>query len=250
MESKVRKAALLLAGGRGVALTGAGISVESGIPDFRSKGGLWSRFNPMEYATIGAFRKDPGKVWKMLKEMNALLERASPNRAHEALARLEKAGLLEGVITQNIDSLHQKAGSSVVVEFHGSTRHFVCLWCEGRFSREEIGGRGMPPLCDCGKPLKPGIVFFGETIPGAALHTSARLAENCRVMLVIGTSAEVAPANVLPLRAKREGASIVEINVEPTRLTRELTDIFLEGKASEVLAELERELAAVSRNRT
>ncbi|TAL18207.1 NAD-dependent deacylase [bacterium] len=245
MENKIRKAALLLAGGRGVALTGAGISVESGIPDFRSKGGLWSRFDPNEYATIGAFRKNPAKVWKMLEEMDSLLEKAVPNRAHEALARLEKGGLVEGVITQNIDSLHQKAGSSLVVEFHGSTRHFICLWCEGRFSRKEVAGRGMPPLCDCGKPLKPGIVFFGETIPGAALHASARLAENCRVMLVIGTSAEVAPANALPLRAKRSGAAIVEINVEPTRLTRELTDIYLEGRASEILAELERELAAI-----
>lgn len=239
MEERLSEAARLVAVRRRVAvLTGAGISVESGIPDFRSRGGLWERFDPAEYATIQAFRADPAKVWKMLAEMEAVLDAARPNPAHEALARLEQAGVVTGVITQNIDGLHQAAGSRKVVEFHGSHRTLSCLACGARFSRDEARQRGRPPACECGALLKPDVVFFGEPIPEGALREAYRLAASCRVMLVVGTSAEVAPANQMPWVAKQAGAAVIEVNTAPTHLTESLTDVFLEGKAGRVLRDL------------
>ncbi len=239
MEQRLTEAARLLAVRRRVVvLTGAGISVESGIPDFRSKGGLWERFDPQEYATIHAFRRDPAKVWRMLAEMEAVLDAAAPNPAHRALARLEEAGVVEGVITQNIDGLHQAAGSRRVVEFHGSHRTLTCLSCGARFTREEARALGTPPPCRCGQILKPDVIFFGEMIPEEALRESYRLANGCRVMLVVGTSAEVAPANQMPWIAKRAGAAVVEVNLVPSELTRTCTDVFLQGKAGVVLPAL------------
>ncbi len=239
MEERLSEAARLMAVRRRVAvLTGAGISVESGIPDFRSRGGLWERFDPAEYATIQAFRADPAKVWRMLAEMEAVLDAARPNPAHEALARLEQAGVVTGVITQNIDGLHQAAGSRKVVEFHGSHRTLSCLACGARISRNEARQRGHPPACGCGALLKPDVVFFGEPIPEDALREAYRVAASCRVMLVVGTSAEVAPANQMPWVAKQAGAAVIEVNLAPTHLTESVTDVFLEGKAGRVLQDL------------
>ncbi len=233
------RAADLLAGGGPVAvLTGAGISVESGIPDFRSAGGLWARFPPEEYATIRAFRRDPRRVWQMLAEMEAVLDAARPNPAHRALARLEAAGVVSGVITQNIDGLHQEAGSRVVVEFHGSHRSLTCLACGARVTRAEARSRGVPPPCACGALLKPDVIFFGEDIPGDALAQSRRLAERCAVMLVVGTSAEVAPANQMPYVAKRAGAAVIEVNLERTELTGWCSDLLVRGGAGGILEEL------------
>ncbi|GAB4260411.1 MAG: NAD-dependent protein deacetylase [Deferrisomatales bacterium] len=247
MTGEIRRAARLLAVRRQVAvLTGAGISVESGIPDFRSAEGLWARFDPQEYATIGAFRRDPAKVWRMLAEMEAVLEAARPNPAHEALARLEAAGVVTGVITQNIDGLHQEAGSRRVVEFHGSHRTFSCPSCGGGYTREQARARGLPPPCDCGALLKPDVVLFGETIPADALEESYRLAGRCRAMLVIGTSAEVAPANQMPWVAKRNGAAVIEVNLEPSHLTESVSDVFLQGPAGRVVEELAEEVLALS----
>ena len=223
---------------RTLALTGAGISVESGIPDFRSKGGLWTKFPPEEYAHIDAFRRDPQKVWRMLAEMAATLDAAGPNPAHLALAELEKAGIVDGVVTQNIDGLHQEGGRAKVVEFHGSHRSLTCLACGNRYTRDEARQRPTPPPCDCGALLKPDVIFFGEMIPDEALEFSHQWVHNCRVVLVVGTSAEVAPASHMPLIAKRRGALVVEVNVEPTLLTPSVTDIFLPGKAGEVLPRL------------
>lgn len=238
MNRLERAAELVATRGRVVALTGAGISVESGIPDFRSSEGLWTRYAPNEYATIEAFQKNPQKVWKMLAEMDALLDSARPNAGHEALARLAHAGALEGVITQNIDGLHQAAGSPHVIEFHGSHRTLRCLECGSRFTREEIRPRSVPPPCDCGAILKPDVVFFGEAIPTRALAESYRLARTCRVMLVVGTSAEVAPASQMPWMARQAGAQVVEVNLCPSGITDEVTDLFLEGSAGAVLQEL------------
>ena len=239
MSEAFREAGRLLSTYRQVvALTGAGISVESGIPDFRSETGLWSRYNPAEYATLSAFRRDPRKVWRMLAEMEQLLDAAAPNPAHEALARLEHAGVVNGVITQNIDGLHDAAGSRQVVEFHGHHRTLTCLACGEAFSREEARERGVPPDCDCGYLLKPDVIFFGEDIPGDAYSQSYRLAGQCRVMLVIGTSAEVVPANQMPWIAKRNGAKVIEVNIEPTQLTSNVTDVFVQGSAGQVLQEL------------
>ncbi len=224
--------------GRVAVLTGAGISVESGIPDFRSPGGLWTRYPPQDYATLSAFRRDPVRVWRMLAEMEAVLDAARPNAGHRALAGLEEAGVVQGVITQNIDGLHQDAGSRRVVEFHGSHRTLTCLACGRRFSRADARARGLPPPCECRELLKPDVVFFGEMIPEAALSESYRMVGGCGVMLVVGTSAEVAPANQMPWVARRHGAVVVEVNLEPSSLTEGATDVFLQGPASLVLQEL------------
>lgn len=239
MRDRIAAAADLVARHREVTvLTGAGISVESGIPDFRSEDGLWTRYDPAEYATLDAFRRDPAKVWRMLAEMEALLGAARPNPAHRALARLEEAGVVRGVITQNIDGLHQEGGSRTVVEFHGSHRSLTCLGCGERYSREQARPRGVPPPCTCGTLLKPDVIFFGEDIPLRALEESRRLASGCRVMLVIGTSAEVMPANQMPWLAKRHGAAVVEVNIARTELTGTVTDLFLQGCAGQVVHEL------------
>ena len=220
---------------RAVALTGAGISVESGIPDFRSPGGLWSRFDPMEYAAIQAFRAHPAKVWDMLKEMDALLIQARPNPAHLALAALEAKGMLAGVITQNVDNLHQAGGSRNVVEYHGNAHRFVCDTCQGQHPRETLDFELTPLYCLCGGLIRPDVVFFGEPIPPAAQEVAYGLIFSCDLLLIIGTSGEVAPANFLPEIAKSRGALIVENNLEPTRLTYPLAQNFLPGSAAKML---------------
>jgi NAD-dependent deacetylase len=224
-----------------VALTGAGVSVESGIPDFRSRGGLWERFNPAEYASIEAFRASPEKVWKMLRELESTLDQAEPNSGHRALAKLEQAGIVEGLITQNIDNLHQVAGSEEVVEFHGNGRWLVCLDCDRRLDHDEakktVGDDGIPRCSECGSILKPDVIFFGEAIPDAALTRSYELADRCEVMLVAGTSATVMPAAAMPLLARRHGATLIEVNIETTELTSQV-DIALRGRFGDVLPAL------------
>jgi NAD-dependent deacetylase len=227
---------------RAVALTGAGISVESGIPDFRSPGGLWERFNPMEYAHIQAFRRHPAKVWQLLKEMDETITRARPNPAHYALAELEARGHLMGVITQNVDNLHQAAGSKRVVEYHGNALRFVCLECNRPFHRQNLDFDRAPLYCPCGGLIKPDVVFFGEPIPPAAQAQAQELAQSCDLLLIIGTSGEVAPASYLPYTARDWGAVIVENNLEPTILTRTVTDHFLPGKAGEKWPQVIKEL--------
>jgi NAD-dependent protein deacetylase/lipoamidase len=220
-----------------VALTGAGISVESGIPSFRGAHGLWTRYDPMEYAHIEAFLTTPAKVWKLLRELEDTIARARPNPAHLALADLEKMGRLQAVITQNVDNLHQEGGSRNVIEFHGNARRFVCLRCNRSFDPKTLDFSLVPLYCPCSGLIKPDIVFFGEEIPVTANKAAFELAETCDLMLVIGTSAAVMPANYLPYTAKKHGARIVEINPETTELTRRLTDCYLDGSASQVLTE-------------
>lgn len=217
-----------------IALTGAGISVESGIPDFRGKGGLWSKYDPDEYATIDAFISDPEKVWEMLREMDNLILKAKPNRVHTGLAQLEKMGFLQYIITQNVDNLHQSGGSKNVIEYHGNSTTLSCPHCKSRYSRDEVDDR-RPPICGCGKILKPDVVFFGETIPQNALEQSFQLASTAQALLVVGTSATVAPANYIPTMAKQNNATIIEINLEKTILTDRITDIFLKGEAGDVM---------------
>lgn len=215
MEEQFASAAdLIRRAGRVVALTGAGVSTESGIPDFRSRGGLWSRFDPMEYGTLGAFRRDPAKVWIMLDELLAVIA-AEPNQGHRAMAEMEKAGLLQGIITQNIDGLHQKAGSRDVVEFHGSMATFSCPSCGETFTLEEVLEKNKPPVCGCGEMLKPDIVFFDEPIPPAALDRTEELLKDADVLIVAGTSCQVAPASSIPILVSRQGGQIIEINPEP-----------------------------------
>jgi NAD-dependent deacetylase len=242
VQEEIKKAAeTICQAQKTVALTGAGISVESGIPDFRSAGGLWERFDPMEYGTIQAFRANPEKVWTMLHEMSALIKKAQPNPAHIGLARLQEMGKLPHIITQNIDNLHQAAGATGVIEFHGNCETLVCLSCDECFGVEEVED-GITPRCACGTILKPNVVFFGEPIPSGTLPETYALVSSCHALLVVGTSAEVTPANTIPYTAKMAKAEIIEINLMPTVLTGTLTDIFLQGKASEIVTELVQEV--------
>jgi NAD-dependent deacetylase len=219
----------------GVALTGAGISVDSGIPDFRSPGGLWDRFDPMEYATIDAFLAHPERVWLMVQEFDRLLQQARPNPGHLALARLEQHGLIEGLVTQNVDNLHQLAGSKTVVEFHGNGSRLRCPGCDGLVEAARARELGMPPRCpDCGGVLKPDVVFFGEMIPEEAMRRSMELLRGCKVMLVVGTSATVAPASLIPMVAKQNGAFLVEFNLGPTEVTA-VCDVAVHASSSESL---------------
>jgi NAD-dependent deacetylase len=221
-----------------VALTGAGISVESGIPAFRGSQGLWDRYDPLEYAHIDAFLADPGKVWRMLAELGGLVDRAEPNPAHLALARMEEWGHLQAVITQNIDALHQRAGNREVIEFHGNGQRLRCLRCGKVFGQEAVSLAALPPRCSCQGILKPEVVFFGEPIPEPASQRAFELARTCEAMLVIGTSAVVAPASHLPLIAKQNGAVLIEINLERTHLSETISDYVLEAPASQALSAL------------
>ena len=206
---------------------------------------MWERFDPAEYATIGAFLADPAKVWRMLSEMIEVLKKAAPNPGHSALAELERMGILRSVITQNIDMLHQAAGSRKVIEFHGNPKELVCIACWKRYPSLEKIEEGIPPRCVCGAILKPNIVFFGEPIPWAAQEESEIEAGECRALLVIGTSAQVTPASEIPRIAKSHGAFVIEINPEETSLTEKVADIHLQGKASDSLKRLIQELKRI-----
>ena len=225
-----------------VVLTGAGISAESGIDPFRGKDGLWARYDPEEYAYIDSFLKDPAKVWKMIKELTEIILNASPNPGHYSLAELEEMGFLSSVITQNIDGLHQAAGSRNVIEFHGNNRSLLCLACNKKYVPDLKLLETLPPLCRCGGILRPDVVFFGEQIPIHALLSAQKEAESCDLMLVIGTSALVSPASEIPLQAKVNGAKIIEINPEETPLTHSVSDFSIRGTAGTVLPKVVEEL--------
>ncbi len=235
MEKYRKFSELLLQSQYAVVLTGAGISVESGIPDFRSKDGLWSRYDPLEYAYIDSFRANPGKVWKMLVEMDKLFAKANPNAAHRAIGKLENFGIVKMVVTQNIDSLHQRGGSTNVVEFHGHFRSLHCDRCSKMYQRAEVVFDALPPLCSCGGPLRPDIVFFGEGIPSEAYTRAVGAAGKCDLMLVVGTSASVAPASELPRIAKRRGAQLLEINPVASELSGHFTDVHIMEPAGRAL---------------
>ena len=222
-----------------VAFTGAGISVESGIPPFRGPEGLWSRYNP-QVLDLTFFQQHPEDSWKVIKEIfYDFFGKARPNPGHLALAELESAGILKGIITQNIDNLHQEAGSRDVVEFHGSSRRLSCISCSVNLAFQEEMIVELPPLCpDCGGLLKPDFIFFGEGIPPRAYQRCEEEAEKADVWLVVGTTGEIMPASMFPIEAQRKGAAIIEVNLQPSNYTSSITDIFLQGKAGVVLREL------------
>jgi NAD-dependent deacetylase len=224
-----------------VALTGAGISAESGIPTFRSKGGLWEKYDPMIYASIEAFREDPSKYWTIRGEFIRNYDTYQPNQAHLALAELEEMGIVRHVITQNIDGLHKKAGSRNVTEIHGSLRETYCLQCGKEFIAPHVP-EGLPPYCECGGVLKPNTVLFGERLPEGALETAYHQSATCKLMLVIGTSAVVQPAASLPVLARQKGAKIVELNIEPAFAG---ADFFIEEKAGTGMARLVEEIKKI-----
>jgi NAD-dependent deacetylase len=235
---------ILEGGTRNAAVTGAGMSVESGVAPFRGKGGLWEKMDPMKVAHIDTFRQDPVPYWQMRGPFIESLESIDPNPGHIALARLQQQRLLGAIITQNIDGLHAAAGSTDVVEFHGNVRTLRCMDCTERIPSGSAPLRDRPPRCTCGGVLRPDVVFFGETIPPEALLRSQRVAEECAVMLVVGTSAVVQPAASIPVIARQAGALVVEVNPERTPLTDRVADVFLEGRSGEVLPAL---LEAVQR---
>ncbi len=221
------------------ALTGAGISVDSGIPDFRSEGGLWDKYNPNEYATYDSFMRDPSKFWEMGQELAGVILDASPNEAHKALAKLEKESKLLGIITQNIDNLHQEAGNEKVVELHGNYLRAYCLECGKRYVGEKIQRRvvegQIPPTCDgCGGILKSEAILFGEPLPEGVMSEAIRICRKTDLMLVIGTSLQVYPAAYLPHLAKKSDAKIVLVNLHGDN--REgVADLVLEGRAADIM---------------
>jgi NAD-dependent deacetylase len=218
-----------------VALTGAGISVPSGIPDFRTpKTGLWESVDPMEVAHIDAFRRDPARFWDFYSDRFATLGAKEPNAAHLALVAMERAGMLEAVITQNIDLLHSKAGTRELVEVHGSIESCTCLSCGGSVSREQAQARAREdafgvPRCDrCQRPLKPEVVLFGEMLAEETLGRARELCERADLLLCIGSSLEVHPVAGLPLLTYEAGGAVAILTAGPTPLDR-LASVRLDG---------------------
>ena len=220
----------------GVAFTGAGISVDSGIPAFRGSDGLWSSVDPI-YFELDFFKKKPFQSWTKIKELfYEKLVGIDPNVSHNMLAAMEKRGFIESVITQNIDHLHQKSGSKYVYELHGTYKQIVCTECQSEYDMSFVDLNFLPPTCFvCKGILKPDIVFFNEAIPTFALTRSKSEAEKSDVFLIIGTKGEVYPANSIPIVAKDNGATIIEINTVESHYTETITDIFLKGKASDIM---------------
>jgi NAD-dependent deacetylase len=247
-------AALLKSSAKTVALTGAGISVGSGIPDFRSAGGLWSVFSPDEYATLEVFLRNPKKAWKLYRALGNTLLGKRYNPAHRSLAELEGAGLLAGIVTQNIDNLHQQAGSTTVLEIHGDHRHLQCLQCGHLEPVQDVHYvDGDVPRCPaCSSYLKPNIVLFGEAV--RQLEEIETLIDGCEVLLVIGTSAQVYPAAALPMAVKERGGTVFEFNREQALGVSRfagistITDWFFEGDVVDTLPMLLEALAAGSPN--
>jgi NAD-dependent deacetylase len=224
-----------------VALTGAGVSTESGIPDFRSPEGIWTEFDPLEYGSLQAFRRDPEKVWRFYAPRYVTLTEAEPNAAHLALAELEQLGLLRAVITQNIDQLHERAGTRELVEVHGSIRTSTCPGCRARYELTEVlallDGTDAPRCVACGAVLKPDVVFFGELLPVAEIDRAFALAREAGLLLVIGSTLEVHPVAGLPLETLDAGGAVAIVNRGPTALD-DRAEVRIEGSAGDILGRL------------
>jgi NAD-dependent protein deacetylase/lipoamidase len=243
MQAPYREIAELLQKRREcVALTGAGISAESGIPTFRSKGGLWEKYDPMVYASAEVFRRDPSKYWMIRGEFIRNYGKYKPNPGHLALVELENMNILRHVITQNIDGLHKDAGSRSVTEIHGSLREINCLSCGKAYLAPHVPA-GDPPYCDCGGVLKPNTVLFGEQLPPGELERAYHESSTCKSMLVVGTSAVVQPAASLPYLAKQSGAAVIEINPENAFPG---ADYYVKDKAGTALPRIVEELKMMS----
>jgi NAD-dependent deacetylase len=241
---EIQKAGSLLKSARhAVVLTGAGISTPSGIPDFRSQGsGLWNKDNPMEVASLSAFRHRPERFFAWLRPLAAQIGQAHPNPAHQALADLEKAGRIKAVITQNIDGLHQAAGSQTVLELHGSAKNLTCLSCHrsypiGQFL-EALVSEGKLPYCpNCSKLLKPDIVLFEEMLPAAVWDQAEAHCQQADLLLVVGSSLEVSPANGLPWTAFENGAQLIILNFTATHLDAQAS-VVMHADAAKILPQL------------
>jgi len=242
-------AAKLLGGGRAVAMTGAGVSTASGLPDFRSSGGFWAGVDPMKVASRTAFERTPEAFYAFYRRRIDTLDRAAPNPAHVALAALERAGLLDGVITQNVDGLHQAAGSAHVIELHGNLREALCVGCgtvRPIAAIRDALASGTLPRCDsCGALLKPHIVLFEEMLPQGAWAAATSLARASRVMLVAGSSLQVTPASWLPQDTLDAGGQVIVVNQEPTPYDRRAA-VTLRGPAEQILPAIAAAAAAAA----
>jgi NAD-dependent deacetylase len=246
IDSSIERAQELISKAQRIsALTGAGISVDSGIPDFRSEGGLWKRFDPHEYATLDSFMRDPTKFWTMGRELAETIIKAEPNAAHIALARLEAQSKLRGIITMNIDNLHQLAGNRKVIELHGNYLRAYCIECKmeyvGKKVHERVAQGEIPPKCDrCGGVLKSEAILFGEPLPEEPMENAILLCRDTDLMLVIGTSLTVYPAAFLPQIARNSGAQVILINLDGVNKDN-VADIVLRGRATEILPQITRD---------
>ncbi len=232
----IEKAAKIIKSAKHVtAFTGAGISVESGIPPFRGDGGIWGKYDP-KILDLPYFLANPLDSWIVIKEIfYEFFGKAKPNNAHKMLAEMESLGWLKAIITQNIDNLHQEAGSKNVIEFHGNSKILVCTNCGNKELINKINLGKLPPKCEkCKSLLKPDFIFFGEGIPQNAYQQSQSEVKNADVFILVGTSGSVIPASYLPFEAKKNGATIIEINPEKTNYTDEITDVFIRAKAGEI----------------
>jgi NAD-dependent deacetylase len=247
--SAERLAALIAEHQPCVVLTGAGVSTESGIPDFRSPNGIWAQYDPREYATIEAFRHDPVKVWDFYARRLEVLEDARPNAAHHALAALERVGLVEAVVTQNIDRLHERAGSQNVIEVHGSIRTSSCLACGERASFDEVVRmleRAPAPSCPrCESILKPDVVMFGEFLPQEAIERATELAGRAHLLLVVGSSLNVYPVADLPRGTLAAGGKLAIVNNEPTSFD-DRAELTIYAAAGETLSAARQHLEQVA----
>ncbi|NHJ04180.1 MAG: NAD-dependent deacylase [Candidatus Heimdallarchaeota archaeon] len=218
---------------RGYVLTGAGISKASHIPTFRGEDGLWEKYDFEEVATFEAWMRNPEKIWKLYQEGIDLILNAEPNAAHKAISQLENLSLCQYIITQNVDSLHQKAGSKNVIEVHGNLTRIKCTVCDKKQMLTK-SPEVIPPLCTCGNLYRPDVVLFNETLPEKEISKAFEIAAKSDLVFVIGTSAEVIPAATLPLISKRNGAVVIVFNPEKTAHVQ-IADVFIQGKCEETL---------------
>ena len=222
-----------------VVFTGAGISIESGIPTFRGENGLWEKYD-MNYLTLDYFYNSPAASWVFNKKIfYETFEGKTPNEAHLALSHLESEGIVKKVITQNIDNMHTLAGSEKVIEFHGNARFAICTKCQKKYKIDDDLINNLPPKCDeCNEILKPDFIFFGESLDEEVYDAAFNEAEKADVVLVIGTTGIIRPASNIPIYAKDTGAKIIEINTEVSEFTEDLTDIFIQEKATVAMGEI------------
>jgi len=240
-RENIKKAAKILLNSKNtIVLTGAGISTESGIPDFRGEDGIWEKYKPEIYGDIQSFLKDPSKFWKMAEEIAPTLFNAVPNPGHFALAELEKMKLIKAIITQNVDELHQKAGAIIVYEVHGNINRFTCLGCRASYTKDRVfnklkKAKGSPPQCDyCTAPLRPSVVLFGENLPNFEKYMSIDLAKKTEVMLIAGSSLTVAPVCDLPVYTLKGGGRLIIVNDQPTHLD-DKAEIVINNKTGIIL---------------